>query len=371
MNGRVVKQLTLCTLVCISITLQSGRSPWRPRDPLLPEIKAYWSDDAKPFYLRDHCLEYHAIFCKFNRKHFDARMIPDGSISYRNLQEKTVDSKELKRLAEGVLKEIHTRKKHYTDFTVLKKTDFNVRLASGLIILKYKKYPFVLKLFVKTPQTFCKQAEGVVPKFFFRMGGGTNRHLAGFTRIPNLEKIRERIQENPKYSQLVDTPRKWYWTPEDMRWISIEGKNIGNNGPCKTEIPGTYGIIVDAIDTEKQFSESSEEDKKFGLEFAAYIGNRMDAHVDNLILEKGTGKIVMIDTEHFPTMVGLKEPITFDSYSSWYLQLSSKCFSDNFLRDKKFRREMQTKPRPELYILYQEPVQLAQAHHTISTPPCS
>ena len=94
----------------------------------------------------------------------------------------------------------------------------------------------------------------------------------------------------------------------------------------------------------------------------------MDAHVDNLLLEKETGKIVVIDTEHFPTMVGLKEPITFDTYSSWYLQLSGKCFKDNFLRDKQLRREMQTKPHSELYTLYKEPITLAQAPTKKSCP---
>ncbi len=358
MRGVSIKHLAFCILLCITIVLQSGRSQWRPKDPLLPEIKAHWSDDTTSYYLRDHCLEYHAIFCKFDKKDFEARMLPDGRVPYRNFAEKTVDSAELGRLAENVITEIREHKKTYTDFKVLKKSDFNPKLGSGLIILKYKNYPFVLKLFLKTPETFVKQSEGLIPKFFFRMGGGTNRHLAGFTRIPNLEKIRERIAESPKWSKIIDTPRKWYWTPKNMRWITLEGKNIGCNGPCETTLPAEYGIIVDAIDAERQFSLYSNKDCAFGLEFSAYIGNRMDAHVDNLLLEKGTGKIVIIDTEHFPTMVGLKEPMTFDSYRSWYLQLSGKCIRANFMRHKEHRRKMQTKPRPPLY---SEPVKLAQA----------
>ncbi len=355
MRGLTIKQFAFYILIFTSIAINSGRSPWRPRDPLLPKVGAHWSDDSTTYYMRDHCLEYHAIFCKFQKQEFDSRMLPSKPIAYRNHPDQTVDPEELSRLAENVIKEIEVQKKVYTDFTVLKKSDFNRRLGSGLIILKYKKYPFALKLFIKTPETFVKLSEGLIPQFFFRMGGGMNRHLAGFTRIPNLEKIQERINESPKWSKIIDTPRKWYWTPKNMRWITLEGKNIGNQGACSTTIPGTYGIIVDAIDGKRQLSIYKNKDCVFGLEFATYIGNRMDAHVDNLIEEKETGKIVIIDTEHFPTMVGLKEPLEFENYRSWFLKLSGKCFQDNYMRHKKYRKEMQTEPCPELYTLYTEP----------------
>lgn len=346
------QHMAIIALICITTLLESGRSPWRQEDPLMPELRVHWAHDRTAHTLRDHCLEYHAIFCKFDKKNFEEHLLPEGPIPYRRNPEQTVESAELARLANNVVKEIQAQKKTYTDFTVLKKSDFNPRIASGLIILKYKNHPFVLKLFLKSPESFVKLSEGLIPKFFFRMGGGTNRHLSGFTRIPNLEKIKERINESPTWSALVDTPRKWYWTQEGAPWITVEGLHIGNHSHCETTIPSVYGIIVDAIEAERQFTLQNPEDVKFGLEFAAYIGNRMDAHVDNLLLEKETGMVVIIDTEHFPTMVGLKEPITFDSYHSWYLQLSGKCFKDNFMRHKKIRHEMQTNPRPEIFTLY-------------------
>jgi hypothetical protein len=345
--------MTFYAFICITTILESGRSPWRTEDPLEPEIRVHWSDDTKIHTLRDHCLEYHAIFCKFNKEQFESHLLPKDPIPYRNKPDQTVDPQELARLIQRLIEEIQTHKKSFTDFTVLKKSDFNPRIASGLIILKFKSYPFVLKLFLKTPESFVTLSEGLIPKFFFRMGGGTNRHLSGFTRVPNLEKIRERIQESPHWSALVDTPRKWYWIPKDTRWITIEGKNIGTQPTCTTTIPAIYGIVVDAIEAERHFNLSNAEDIRFGLAFAQYIGNRMDAHVDNFILEKGTGKIVIIDTEHFPTMVGLKKQMNFTSYHSWYLQLSGKCIQDNFMRSKKYRREMQTNPTPEIYSLYE------------------
>ena len=90
------------------------------------------------------------------------------------------------------------------------------------------------------------------------------------------------------------------------------------------------------------------------LKFAHYIGDRLDAHVDNLVVEKNTGKIVLIDTEHFPTMIGLKEPMNYNTYGSWFLQLSGKCFRANFMRSKKIRRNMQLHPTPELYPLFEQ-----------------
>ncbi len=352
MKGMTIKTITFYLL--IGNAAFAGRSVWRPRDPNRPQISSRWSDGTESFTIRDHCLEFHAIFCKYDKKDFESHMLPEGPIKYRNA-DTTVESTELSRMAQNVIKEIRAGKKTYTDFKVIKKADFNLKLASGLIILKYKKYPFILKLFLKTPKTFVSQSEGTIPRFFFRMGGGTNRHLAGFTRIPNLVHIKKRIAESTKWSKIIDTPRKWYWLPEEPTWIIVEGTNIGNNGPCSCTFPAVYGIIADAIDAERTFVLSSTEDCKFGLAFSRYIGNRMDAHVDNLLVERGTGKIVVIDTEHFPTMIGLKEPLEFNNYKSWYLQLSGMCFRANYGRHKKMRRDMQRSPRPELYTLYPSP----------------
>lgn len=67
------------------------------------------------------------------------------------------------------------------------------------------------------------------------------------------------------------------------------------------------------------------------------------------MIEKDSGKMVIIDTEHFPTMIGLKEPLEFEVYSEWYVKLSIKCLKDNFLRDKHTRRTLQTHPTRELF----------------------
>lgn len=348
--------LKQCILICIvggNSVFLFGRSPLRPKDCLMPEIITNWVGDTRTYHLREYCLEEHALFHKFDRTFFMNTLIPDEPIPYRLDTQKTVAGSALKKLAEEALIEIEHKKKEFKHFKVLKNADFNIRTGSGLIILKYKDYPFVLKLFIKTPETFVKPlSEGIIPRFFFRMGGGINRHLSGFTRVKNLDEIDKRIDESERWRKLIDTPRKWFWLPEKGRWIEIRSRNIGNCGEQRIELPGTYGIIADFIENDKSFSVWNPEDRAISLSFAQYMGNRVDAHADNFMVEKQTKVIVLIDTEHFPTMVGLKDQMSYDNYGEWYSKLSCKCFKDMFLRTKWQRRRLQTHPTRELHPCY-------------------
>ena len=339
----------LSALIIVSNVCLAGRSPWRPRDPLIPEISTCYEGDSKRYYLRDHYLELHPIFSKFKRDEFMKRLLPDEQIPYRNDPKKKVAAAELKKQIEVLLQELKKKKTKFTYFTVIKQSDYNPRLISGLIIVKFKQYPLILKLFLKTPETFIKQAEGLIPKFFYRMGGGTNRHLTGFTRVRNLEEVQKIVLESEKWNGKIDFPRKWFWLPAQPQWIEIRSKNIGPAGEQKTVIPAIYGVLADAIEADNSYSMFNDDNRETALAFAQFVENRVDAHADNFMIEKSTGKTVLIDTEHFPSMIGLKEPMKYDSYKSWYFQLSCKCLKDNFLRSKQLRRELQAKPRRELF----------------------
>ena len=344
-TGKTVLYILICTIFLIE-----GRSNFRTPDPRMPELITRWSDDTKTYHLKDSYLELYPLFSKFDRDYFMNHLIPDEPISYRRDPKKTVDGKELKKQVEVFIKELKRHKKEFKHFKTLKSADYNFRTVSGLIIVKFQDYPFVLKFFIKTPESFSKPlTEGFHPRCFFRMGGGINRHLSGFTRIRNIEEIRNRIKDNEYWEDRIDTPRKWFLLPEEPRWIELRGKNIGPHKEEVTELPATYGIIADAIETDKHFSIFNAVDRESSLQFAQYLESRIDAHVDNFMIEKGSLKMVLIDTEHFPTMVGLKEPLKYDNYSQWYLALSCKCFKDNFFRTKKFRRELQSNPQYELH----------------------
>lgn len=344
---KTVFYILLCNFIAIL-----GRSPLRPQDPIMPEIITCWPGSSATHHLRDHCLEEHALFFKFDRDYFMDHLLPDEPIPFRLDHKKEVLGSQLKAQIEELLTELNNKKKKFKYFKVLKDSDFNTRSVSGLIILKFKEYPFVLKLFIKTPETFAKpHSEGIIPRFFFRMGGGINRHLSGFTRVKNLEDINKRIDQSPHWRELIDTPRKWFWLPKNPQWIEVRGKNIGR---CDRtiELPAIYGIIADFIENAKSFSIMNRDDRRISLDFANYCENRVDAHADNFMVEKSTGIIVLIDTEHFPTMVGLKEAFKYDNYPTWYMKLSAKCFRDIFLRTKKQRRELQLNPTREMHPCY-------------------
>lgn len=344
-----MKHLPLLFSFIVTLELQAQRSVLRPQDPLIPEIITRWTDDAKTYHLRDYHLEEHALFTKFNREYFFKHLLPEGPISYRYNKNKKISGKRLHNLAEHLVKEIFDKKTAFTHFTVLKNEDFNGHTASGTAIFKYKQYPFVLKLFIKTPETFVKPfSEGLVPSCFFVMGGGINRYLSGFTRIRNLELIKQKINESPYWSQLVDTPRKWFWTPTNCRWFELIGKNVGTKRIQRAVLPSVYGIIADAIESEKTLSIFNKQEREFALQLTHYLDNSIDAHADNFMVEKKTLKVVLIDTEHFPTMVGLKKPLVYDSYSAWYCKLAWKCLTDKLSHHKKYRRELQTKPTSAL-----------------------
>ena len=318
-----------------------ARSPFRPKDPLNPKIYTHWFNENKIFTLEDPYLEEAPIFQTFNINLFVNNMLPSEEIKYRNRNE-TIKGKELSKLIENLLIEIKEKKKEYKDFKVLKSRDFNLKKSYGLIVLKFKNYPFILKLFIESPESFVNPYDrGFQASCIYIMGGGINRYLVGFTRIKNLQIIRKKIENNPELAKELDTPRKWFWTPKNNKWIVITGKNIGKKKFQKICLPGTYAIIADEIIQDKSFTIFNKEDRKKCLEICKIVGDRMDPHIDNFLPEKETGKMVLIDTEYFPTLVGLQKEMEVKSYFKWYVKLGCKFLQDKYFRHKKTRRKVQ------------------------------
>ncbi|MCA9769899.1 hypothetical protein KC460_00855 [Candidatus Dependentiae bacterium] len=335
----------LCFLLCTGYSLKS-RSIHRPIDPLIPRITTRWVGNKEKFSFQDSHLEEYALFKLFDKRFLFFHQLPKTQILYRHHIDKCVTSDLLEKEIQQLIKEVHGGKREFTHFTVLQEKNFNRHLASGLLIVKFKKYPFVVKLFIETPSSFVKPFDkGWEPRFIFFMSGGVNRHLTGFTRIKNLELINKKIRSSKKWSKFVDTPRKWFWVPPKSKWIELAGYNIGGKEKQKIRFPGTYCIIADAIKPERIFSVFNPKERKIALELYNYLDILVDAHINNFMIEKGTKKLVIVDTEHFPTVVGFrKRPPKCKNYTSWYLQLSSKCGKETFFRTKKERRAAQTVP---------------------------
>ena len=266
------------------------------------------------------------------------------------IKKKKVVGQVLHDLIEKLVVEIKEHKTSFTDFKVLKKRDFNARTCSGLIIVKFKEYPFVVKLFMETPESFVQPfTKGWQPVCFFMMGGGVNRYLTGFTRFRNLEKIRDCILKDPEWAERIDTPRKWFWIPDTCRWFQMRSKNMGSYDQYRINLPCVYAIIADAVSVDKCFTLFNKNHRQTTMRLTQYLGNRIDPHIDNFMPEKDTNKIIIADTELFAVMVGLKKPLNFTNYKSWYLKLTLKSLQDMLFRSKRYWYNQQQCPQLPLF----------------------
>lgn len=324
----------------------NGRSIHRTARQQLPEISTRWENDAKEYCLKHIQLEESALFHQFNEAYFDENIFPDGPVTCHNHPEKKVKGSVLKKYIEEFVQELQSinyKKKDYTHFTVLKQRDYNPVTHAGLVIVKFKKYPFIVKVFMETPESFVQPfTKGFEPICFFMMGGGINRYLAGFSRVKNVKTIQAHIAADPYWHDKINTPRKWYWRPKNTRWIELRGKRINNSTTdLSTKLPAVYAVVCDAIDPDHTFRLTNADNRKLAIQLSHFFGARVDPHINNFMIEKYTGKIVLIDTEHFPTMVGLREPLDYDNYLEWYAKLIGKCLDDSLCRSKVDRVKMQ------------------------------
>ena len=234
--------------ICTSGT-SIARSKFRKVDSCLPSIKTRLVGTNTYYTLTNSHIEEYPTFKIFDKEFFNNNLLPQKPISYRNDSSKQVDGAVLNQLIEELLVEIAQKKKSFTNFILLQDKDFNEKKLWGLMVLKFKDYPFVLKLFIETPESFVRPFDkGFEPIFFFLMGGGVNRHLTGFTRIKNAHYLRTLFQNDPYWSTKVDIPRKWFWLPKKERWLEITGYNIGSQPVQTIEIPGTYSIVAYEIE---------------------------------------------------------------------------------------------------------------------------
>ncbi len=343
------KRILTLAIFFISTNLFS-RSIYRPVDPLIPMITTRWVGDETSYTLRKYHLEEYPLFQLFDKNYFEKNMLPQSSISYRYDTAKSVEPQIISNLIEELLTEIKNGKHTFSHFSILQCKDYNFKNAKGLLIVKFNDYPFVVKLFIETPDSFVSPFDkGIEPIFFFFMGGGINRHISGFTRLKNREFIISQLAQS-QWHEKVEIPRKWHWIPKECKWIEIKGLNIGSKKEQITQFPGTYCIIADAIEMERGLSLFNTEDKKMALELCNFLNLWIDPHMKNFMIEKSTKKFTIVDTEHFPSFVGLREKVNFDSYSNWYFHLAGKCWRNAFMQTKKERRNPQ-KPKPEMNLL--------------------
>lgn len=348
-----MKKVVILTLILLSLFLPTqARSPFRKKDQNMPNITIGWKNSRKTISHTNWAYKEYPIFTSFNKDYFYQHLLPTDVINDIHNPEQWYDSRAINSLIEELLRELRRSKKQFTHFKVLKDKNFNYKERCGLLILQFKDYPFVLKLFIETPKSFIDPyCKGFENQFFFYMSGGMNRHVAGLTRIKNLEIVNNQIENHPRWKGKITTPRKWYWLPKKPRWMRINGYNIGGKKEISTLMPSVYAIIADTIDTTEDAPLlSAQQRSELVMELAMDLRLFIDPHSDNFVFkqnkETNDYHISIVDTEHFPSIVGLKEEPFFNNHLEWFLYLGTKYFQDAFLQTKNDRREAQYKINP-------------------------
>lgn len=307
-----------------------------------PKLIAKWAHSNTEYILHNSHIEEYPLFVVYNEEHFNKHILPTTDISYRYEPQKQVSGQFLNSLIEQLVEEIKACKRKFTHFVMIQDKDFNHKKPAGLIVLRFKDYPFILKLFIETPESFVNPwCKGTQPVWFFYMGGGVNRHITGLTRIKNLELIRSKIEVHPLWSTFIDVPRKWFWQPKEQEWVMLIGNNLGSKKELRTCIPSIYAIVADQIIAADETNDCWQRRHELALELCNGFDMFIDPHIDNFLVEEGTNKFVIIDTEHFPTLVGFKKKCSFNSYVQWYYELSKKATHDIYFRLKSERKAAQ------------------------------
>lgn len=344
-----MKRIIYCATIVILLVCRpsAGRSIHRPHDPKMPTLRVSWEGSDKSYVVKSYYLQEYPFFKVANLSYLMRHELPDAPISYRHDNQQVVNGLRIKQQIDQLINEIHKKKTKFTDFVLLQDKDFNRNSRCGLIVVKSKHYPFVVKLFMEHPESFINPYnKGIEPIFFYFMGGGVNRHLTGLTRIRNRELVLEKLAQSPTWKDRVDIPRKWFWLPAENRWMILKGYHIGSKEYQELKIPSVYCIIADAIEADRKFSLKSVDDRNLALELCNDIQLNIDPHITNFIIEKESKKLVIIDTEHFPTIVGLEARKTFPSYFAWYSHLVAKFCKDTLFTTKRERRLKMSNPNP-------------------------
>jgi len=313
-----------------------GRGIHRLADPNLAQIITKWEDSNTTYSTKAYDFESSTLFKLFDYEYLKQHTLPDGPISFKYTPTKSVDGTVLKKKITALIDHLNKRRslKNIPDFKVLKKNNYNTRNRTGALILAFKDLPFVVKVFSETPYTFVRpRFRDLEQRCLFKLSGGVSRYLTGFTRIKNLDFIREHIQNNPTWNTTVDTPRKWFWIPPQARWFELKGINVNGIPEQTISYPSTYVTIADKIEIERTFTLNDAEDRHLVMGFTTGIGEYPDPNISNYVIDK-KGHIMFLDSEHFPSNLGMREPFDYKTHGTWYNHLIKKFFKDVYFRTK-------------------------------------
>jgi hypothetical protein len=299
-----------------------------------PRLVTRWLGQAKIYQCTAHYLKKAHILNAFDEAFFYNHQLPHKSIMYRSLPHKTVLGSSLHNALEQAIIELKTGKKRLTNCTVLKDSEFNYDHCAGLIVLKSNQYPFVFKIFVEGPDTFLKpEQKGYKHGYLPVISKGLNRYLAGFGRLKNLEKIHTFLAQHPQWKSHFGLPRKWFWQPSYNRWFEVNGYNFGQE-QFTIRLPSIYAIVADEIVSQVPFKKIKNDYKKTIFAFSKATNFEVDPNLRNFKLEPESGKLIIIDTEHFSSLLGFDKPPQAHGYFSLHVRMGLKAIYECFLKNK-------------------------------------
>ena len=168
--------------------------------------------------------------------------------------------------------------------------------------------------------------------------GGAFRHIMGYTRLRNLDLIQQKVKGHSVWSSKVDFPRKWFWVPENNRKLVIKGYNLGGKKEQEIKLPEIYGLLCDEI---KEDNKKDAKITKEYLKLCSFLEYTLDPLPSNFKLGDD-GKIILIDTEHFATLIGIEKKFkAYDRYSTYWPKIIGKYFKDRMATCKRDRRKRQ------------------------------
>lgn len=339
-------------MLAINQSIQT-RDARRPVDIITPKITVTASDPClakswmtasqteyspnQSYYLLNNFLRLKPIKNGFDAQFFQQNYLPQDLIHFRD-HSGIVQTSTLSKLANEVIEAIKMGQRDFKHFKILKDRDFNYATLSGLLVLKYKDYPFVIKISIEHPHTIIKPFSKSYEAAGMFVVGGNLRHLSNFTRIMNLKRIQKILFHNPFYIQNIDFPRKWYWLPDCSYDLKIEWSC--NHKHDVISIPSIYAVISDFIETESQ--QPQNELNKLSMKVARDVGFLIDPHAGNMVVEKNTRKYILLDTEDFRLMTGLSASMNANKYIGWWIEMIGTSAKTCFLRTKKQRLQHST-----------------------------
>lgn len=294
--------------------------------------KSSYNKNQTYYRLTSQYLRLRPIKHGFDQNYFNNHLLPKETIEFRN-KKGAVSGTTLSNLAQDFLEEIKVGQRKFSQVKILKDTDFNYNTLSGLIIVKFNNYPFVLKLSIEHPHTMVEPCSKGIQAYGIFVVGGNLRHLTNFTRIPNLHRIQTMLSYNPFYLRCLDFPRKWYWQPKKTDYLKVDWECNGNTETLY--LPNIYATISDFIETEPIQPQSDL--NRLSMKVATDTGFLIDPHSGNIVIEKETHNYVLLDTEDFRMMVGLDRSMKAKKYIGWYIELICNSLKIMLFRTKKER----------------------------------